>query len=528
MLEAGIVAVALAVVLNEVAYDPDGPDAGAEYVELLNVDRSPVTLDARWRLERGNGARPDDWTVFWTGDGRSLAPGERLVVGDHPAAGVEATPSLQNGPDAVRLVGPDGTDVVGWGVHELAGYVEGAPVADRSPGHIARRPDGVDTDDNAADWWPGARPTPGAVNFPPVGLLARPGWPALAPPLPDVGRPCSLVVEVTSVGLGAVPAGTAGVLEHTTGARRPLAEPLSPGGERTVKLPLPGLPAGAVVLRLGTFGAGVLDEVEVRVRVGSGAVLLHEILARPGGDAPEWVELVTHASPGDRAGGEGVAWRIEDRTGGSAAFIPPDRGPGDPWVVTDDPGALLAAYPELDPARVVVADGWASLNDGDERLLVVDPDGGIHDAVTYVDAVTGVSLERVSPEVPSSDPAAWVPAPLGPTPGAPNGARGTLPTRATLEVIPPVVGPGGAEVDVHLGDGPGFLELRVVDPRGRVRGVLLERDGAGRAVLRLASTLPDGTRLPPGLYVLVARFHPATGGVRARRTSFAGGWEGAR
>ena len=42
------------IVINEVLYDPPGPDAGGEYVELLNVSATSHTLDAGWRLERSS------------------------------------------------------------------------------------------------------------------------------------------------------------------------------------------------------------------------------------------------------------------------------------------------------------------------------------------------------------------------------------------------------------------------------------------------------------------------------------------
>jgi hypothetical protein len=516
----GAAALALPIVLNEVAYDPDGPDAGAEYVELLHVGSDPVRLDGGWRLERGNGARAHDWTSFWTGDGTLLAPGERLVVGDHPEADIPATPALQNGPDAVRLVGPGGLDVVGWGPHEFPEYVEGAPVADLSPGLIARRPDGHDSDHNANDWWPGARPTPGRVNFPEVGLLVETDWPVLAPSLPTPGHACSVRVVVTSVGLEAVPAGFAGVEERVTGRRLVLDRPLAPGARLSLQVPLPGLTEGERHLVLSSFGPDPVAPPEsLVVRVGSGDLLLNEIQARPEGDEPEWVEILARAPVTDGA------WRIEDRTGGTATFAPPPLPEGTPFVLTHDAGALLAVYSELELARVVVPDGWASLNDGEERLLVVGPGDLLHDVVEYVDAADGVSFERVHPDLPSTDPAAWVPAPAGATPGAANGALSTLPHASTLAVIPPVVGRLGSEVRVHLGDEAGALVLHVVDPRGRVRGVLLERQGSGRTVVRLDDRLPDGTRLPPGLYVLVARFLPEGGGLRERRTSFAVAWE---
>src|SRR5262245_65517256 len=97
-------AVATALVVNEVLYDPSGPEAGREFVELLCLD--PVTL-AGWTLESGDGARRT-WRLVWRGDATSgaLAPGALFVVGGDSVAGAAARlgGELQNGPDALRLV----------------------------------------------------------------------------------------------------------------------------------------------------------------------------------------------------------------------------------------------------------------------------------------------------------------------------------------------------------------------------------------------------------------------------------------
>ena len=48
-----------ALVLNEVLYDPDGPDAGREFVEIMNTGPFAAVLDGL-SIEAGNGSRPND------------------------------------------------------------------------------------------------------------------------------------------------------------------------------------------------------------------------------------------------------------------------------------------------------------------------------------------------------------------------------------------------------------------------------------------------------------------------------------
>ncbi|MBN2564407.1 MAG: lamin tail domain-containing protein, partial [Candidatus Eisenbacteria bacterium] len=156
------------VLINEVLYDPEGPDTGLEFVELLNCGREGVLLTG-WVLETGNGGSTDDWTVEWIGGELDyLEPGAIFLIGE---ADVESVPDyvtpldLQNGPDGVRL--SDGiapVDVIGWGEPLFQEYYEGAPAADVMSGRsLSRSPDCYDSDMNTIDLI-GSEPTPGARN----------------------------------------------------------------------------------------------------------------------------------------------------------------------------------------------------------------------------------------------------------------------------------------------------------------------------------------------------------------------------
>src|SRR5207237_1137309 len=111
----------------------------------LNPTGARVAL-AGVRLEAGDGAGPGRWTPRWTGQtGDTLAPGGRFVIGGtlvSPAPQAIVNLSLQNGPDAVRLVWPDGAvETVGYGALSDAEYFCGAPAPDVGSGQsLARIP----------------------------------------------------------------------------------------------------------------------------------------------------------------------------------------------------------------------------------------------------------------------------------------------------------------------------------------------------------------------------------------------------
>src|SRR6185295_7393006 len=154
--------------IAEVLYDAVGDDTGHEFVELFNATALPASL-AGVRLEAGDGSGPGRWSLRWTGlAADSIAAFGRFVVGGAqvvPAPDAIAALDLQNGPDAVRLVWPDGAvEVVGYGVHDFAEYFCLAPALDAPSGQsLARIPDDADLGGNAADLKP-ATPSPGAPN----------------------------------------------------------------------------------------------------------------------------------------------------------------------------------------------------------------------------------------------------------------------------------------------------------------------------------------------------------------------------
>lgn len=190
--------------LTEVQADPDGADAGAEWVEL--VVGSDHDLGG-WSIEQAS--TPGDWgrrVRFTFPVGVTVASGDRLLVADADAdVGTDwrlprgDTLGLGNGADALRLVDCGGRpiDTLLYGDQNADGFAEDdgtIPVdvapAPESGACLARLPEGVDEDRSAADWAGLGRCSPGAPNesggpVPTVDDPAQPGCAAGA----DLGRP---------------------------------------------------------------------------------------------------------------------------------------------------------------------------------------------------------------------------------------------------------------------------------------------------------------------------------------------------
>jgi hypothetical protein len=550
--------------LNEVLYDPAGADEGHEFVELWNPDSTALPLDGL-AIEAGDGARPGSWDVIWRGAvGAAAPPRSPLLVDGDALLG-----ALQNGPDAVRLT-RNGVvlDLLGYGELSAAALYEGSPAPDADSGQsLARLHDGVDTQDNAADWAAEGEPTPGLANHPDYrlrlsrsGLLASPevAWPGD----PVAIRACArnegllavdaarweLVAEWTrdaspgGLGAGSASADSSvawapvdsGVAWAAAASHDGIT--VDSGDSAVVSLavtaPAPGVwrLRARIVCRVDLADspqAGLRpDTLEVMVRSVAGPAVVNEFAFRDAG-AGEWIEI-WFRDPVDDVG----AFSIADAT---AAPRPIDRGAlpraapaGALLVVAQDPALVRARFGLPDSIVLGVAGGWPSLNDtgGDDgiadRVRIVGKDGVPCDAAPYRGAASarGGSLERLSADFASSAAGTWAETidPKGGTPGRENSMRApgaSVAARGPLLVAGGRVvrrGNGGA-VPVVLRTTPAArgrrLTVRVHDLLGRpVRTLVEGQRFASDGAFVWDGRNDHGDAVAPGLYVIRAEALP--------------------
>lgn len=180
---------ATGLVINEFDYDQEDADT-AEFIEVLNPTSSAISL-VGLQMSFINGSDQAEYrnVALDSGGATTLAPGEYLVL--RTAAVVVPTGTktidlsasggwLQNGPDAIGILDTASgmlIDSVSYEDATTAGitsggrvYREGGSTAtlvdtnDLPLESIARKTDGVDTDDNAADFEVTETITPGAAN----------------------------------------------------------------------------------------------------------------------------------------------------------------------------------------------------------------------------------------------------------------------------------------------------------------------------------------------------------------------------
>jgi len=544
-----------AVVLNEVLYDPSGADAGREFVELFNPGPGAVCL-AGYRLETANGAdSPPVWSARWTGAAAdTIGPGGRFLVADSgwtgpPVAAATAPLALQNGPDALRLARPDATDDrLGYGLLAAPDFCEGTPhPGARSGQSLARRPDGRDTGDNAADWVARDAPTPGGANFAAraatvESLTAEPPMAAAA------GWPVTVALRLRNDGLEPLPAGPVHLValaEEPGEAARPEStatwlEAIGPGEARVLGFVWTPAAEGRRRLRLAgpsdSCGAA-LDLPAGAYQVGPAGPYLSEVMAAPPAGGCEWVEVGNAGAASSPL--EALQWRDED---GVWRPLPPRAlAPGELVVLASDVARLLAWWrgagcegdvecgaTSLAPRALEPPGAWPSLNnsppagrDFADRILLADSSGTVIDCVTLgadgLDVPQGRSLERAWVRPRGLPARNWGPssAAAGATPGCPNALSLQAPPAAGPALRPnPFVPATGAVLHVQfsLDGSERAWEARIFDLWGRhVRDLGGDALGPGPRDAAWDGRDDGGETVASGGYVVVVRRFAADG-----------------
>lgn len=157
------------VVLNEIQTGTSA-NANIEFVELYNPNTCAVPL-GNWKIkyQSGGGGGGPAGHAFAVGD--SIPAKSFLVIAAAAFTGkkdaVLDTTGFAGGDGQIGLLDDSDkkVDGVGYGTVTGGAYREGtAAPAPPANGTIGRKTDGVDTDNNSADWKTMATGTPGAAN----------------------------------------------------------------------------------------------------------------------------------------------------------------------------------------------------------------------------------------------------------------------------------------------------------------------------------------------------------------------------
>lgn len=516
------------VLLNEVYYDHPGADGGHEFVELFN-GAAALALDG-WSLETHDGGG-GGWSLLWRASpGDSIGPGSLFVIGGASVVPSNARlpASLQNGPDAIRLVRDGVTiDRLGYGELDDPDLFEGTSAQDAPAGSsLARYPDGADSDDNGRDFRV-LPPSPGLLNRPVHNVAVTPVAPrrlAVASGAFD-----DLSVRVTNTGT-AVAAGVSVVLADTNGTEyeRASVAAMAPGDSADVAF---AFASGDGYVRMSVTAVFASDErpgdnaVIFLRRFGGPALLVSEIMSDPPGDCPEYVELFNADAVLYDVTGYGLRDRVSQAvplTGAGLVVTPRSY-----VVLTHDAAALARWFPSMPADGVIEVTGtWPSLNHSGsveaDSVVIVDVEGLPVERVAYPPQPAdgrARSLERVD-LFGGEREHTWV---------LSEAAEGGTPGRANTREMRDPAGAGGMTVVPNPFELQPGRTLVVTVPGGPARARVQVFDLEGRRVADLGTSdrLPfvfvwdgrdrHGLRVPPGIFIVACEAWQQSGAKRVER-----------
>ncbi|MEM1043708.1 MAG: lamin tail domain-containing protein [Bacteroidota bacterium] len=539
------------IVVNEVQFQsPQGNDG--EYVELFNrsgknFDLSQFTLSDASSAPASLVAAP----LFLLPDQYVVLAADVEVFGAAfpnagPVLGVEDFPNLNSGGDAVVLrYAPTGATVdsvqyePGWGTSDEAALERIDPAGPSS---------------SAFNWASSTAEgggTPGAEN----SVFAS-----------DTGGPALLFAE--QVGETTVRVTLTEPLDPATvqaddfalaGGTRPDSVSVS-GDAPTVDLSFLGgvrggtLTVGAVADFVGNPGGETT--VTLARLAPAGGLVVNEIMFDPLRDSrdsrldgTEYVELLnttgltlalTQVRITDAQDENGAVRAIEagGRLTGAVPFasLPPGGYAvvfadtsvfGDRFASPPSQGALADSsllarfYSAADFSEVLllpVDRTTLSLTNSEDTIRLLRGDGVLADSVAYSDDwhrpeladATGVALERISPEGPSSNAGNWTSSldPSGGTPGRPNSVfllPGEVPAAPGLTISPsPFNAAVGTQISYTLEADAALVRVRIFDGAGRLVRTLEDAalGGSTGGTLTWQGRGDDGRQLRIGIYVV--------------------------
>jgi hypothetical protein len=528
------------VVLSEIMFDAPVSEAFEEYIELYNTSATDWVDLTGWQI--GTASERDSVLAHNTtltlrpqGYALVLDPGywghstiyDSLV---DPTTLVLTISDVEFGVSGLRNDRPDTVVLV-----DSSGVVQATYI------YVPDNPDGYSDEkirltsgDPPANWHNSLTylGTPGKVNsVQPLDLdLAISALSAIPSPLP-CGVPVALTVRLKNLGLLVTPAGELSLALGSLNS--PAADSLLATLDYPGLLPADSVEITTTISSLPPGPHNILawhslvdanpqnDSLSLLLPRGypAGSLVINEIMAHPAAGQGEWVDF--RFSDSDTA--------HEVQLTQSSLILDPAG-----FIVLAEDSTIIPLLPE-DGKVIVLQDQWPTLNDDGDAPVLYDAAGEVQDSVNYTDwsVPTGQSLERLSPNSPSCDPANWRSSTdsSGATPDRPNSAQISPAPGETgaLTFTPNPFDPERQEnLQIHLSlpDGSTSAAVIVFDLRGRRLKIIFDGEPPyGQMDLLWNGKDSEGRRLTPGLYVLFAEFRDSGGNRRSslKKTLVIGG-----
>ncbi len=358
-----------------------------------------------------------------------------------------------------------------------------------------------------------------------------------APSSLDYGKPLNVEVTVQNFGLNQVVDFSIKVFKDSTETETILTQrfqiTLNKKDSASINLEIPNLEPGEHNLTF--FLDYALDEslknnrVTEKINVGypSNCIIINEIMFDPLPGYCEYIELFNRYDKPINL----KNWKFNDMRSqeGRANFITLASSdliiyPNEFVVIASD----STIYNYLNPNdsidfKIVILNKSLSLNNDFDDVVISDLTGNIIDSLRYsstwhssmLQSVKGVSLEKVNPDLSSSERSSWASSSskIGGTPGRRNSAFIELspqPQKASLSISPNPFSPDGdgfndvCLISYFLPFNSGIINVKIFDSNGRLVKTLANNQFSNQSGnLIWDGTGDDGRILRIGIYIIL-------------------------
>jgi len=521
-------------IVNEVMYNPAGPEGGAnspgdrnEFVEILNRGESPLSLSGYWISDNSevDSLMPyGDTTLLRFAPGAvinssSVPPGGyALILDPEYVESCTLNPQPYLIPEGTVILRPHDSDIGnGLSLSDRLYLIDrSGDTVDSYPGDI-EAPDGYSVERRDPDGPPepnnwristcGA--TPGAENSMSRRVAFSIDRKTLmsSPEDPQPGDEITISFSIYNEGLEPLLYGKAEACVESDTVSSLFESPIAPDDTAEIVITLGKLAEGYYEILIRITARGETDSATAfvlkTVRVGLGPVLINEIMYD---DSCEWVEIMNRGSRDFDLTGI----TLRDMSGKTSDPAPSHiLAPGELAVFTSCPAFIIGKYGMADCADSL--GDLPSLNNSHEILYLIDSTGTVLDKVKYRGSWgggKGTSLERFSPEVSSSVKSNWSSSTdsSGATPCRRNSISSCGSGKGLLSFSGKYLSlSSGKPLAIYysLPGGPSRARILIFDSIGRrVRDLWTGESPTGKGVVLFDGKDDRGTPLPSGLYIV--------------------------
>ncbi len=502
------------VILSEIMFDPSGSEYYDEFIEIYNTSETDTVDLSGWQISDGTGS---DFIIAHF-EGTKLAPGQFAVILD-PGYFTSSDQYDSLIPENALILTIDNSTFGSGGLSNSTPETiilinsAGDTVArymysiDNEPGHSDEKIQM--TDDDSPDNWANSKQENGTPGFrnsvSPLNFDLQLASILFSPLKPNRNQTITANVSVKNCGIYPIANfhvslfvdvdldGFYSENELFVSSENFLTD-LQPNDSLQFALQFflnrSGVFSTAAILKTTNDENPFNDSLFTRLAINFSAsdVVINEIMYAPFSGSSEWIEIYNRLPFSINL----QEWTLSDQDSSERAILSmiPFEIPSQSYALVAADSSVISEF-NLSNANVLVLKDFPGLNNNGDAIFLFDANNNVIDQVNYLPdwgGETGVSLERINPDISSRDSSNWAScvAPAGATPGARNSIFvEKLSEQATLSISPNPFSPDGdgrddvTIIQYNLPFNLSRVNISIFDSRGRLIRTLTDNQPSG-------------------------------------------------